>query len=173
MHRARRSGWYSTPHPIADLAKEMPPVYRQLRDITNRLEKHYRDVQDFEFTVQEGTLFMLQTRTGKRTAHAAVKIAVDMVAEGLISKDEAVLRVEPASLEQFLHPIIDPKAKIQVIAKGLPASPGYGIGESGLYPTRLQSTRRKTRSSSLDRRPPLTTFTAWMRQKEFSRRAAA
>jgi pyruvate,orthophosphate dikinase len=117
-----------TPHPIADLQKEMPQVYRQLRDITTKLEKHYRDVQDFEFTVQEGTLFMLQTRTGKRTAHAAVKIAVDMVAEGLISKEEAVLRVEPASLDQLLHPIIDPKAKLQVIAKGLPASPGAASG---------------------------------------------
>ena len=118
-----------TPHPIADLQKEMPQVYRQLHDITTRLEKHYRDVQDFEFTVQEGTLYMLQTRTGKRTAHAAVKIAVDMVAEGLISKEEAVLRVEPASLDQLLHPIIDPKAKIQVIAKGLPASPGAASGK--------------------------------------------
>jgi pyruvate, orthophosphate dikinase len=118
-----------TPHPIVDLEKEMPAVYRQLRDITSRLEKHYRDVQDFEFTVQEGTLYMLQTRTGKRTAHAAVKIAVDMVAEGLISKEEAVLRVEPASLDQLLHPIIDPKAKIDVIAKGLPASPGAASGK--------------------------------------------
>ena len=118
-----------TPHPISDLQKEMPQVYRQLRDITNKLEQHYRDVQDFEFTVQEGTLYMLQTRTGKRTAHAAVKIAVDMVAEGLISKEEAVLRVEPASLDQLLHPIIDPKAKIQVIAKGLPASPGAASGK--------------------------------------------
>jgi pyruvate,orthophosphate dikinase len=118
-----------TPHPIADLEKEMPQVYRQLRDITNRLEKHYRDVQDFEFTVQEGTLYMLQTRTGKRTAHAAVKIAVDMVNEGLITREEAVLRVEPASLDQLLHPIIDPKAKIQVIAKGLPASPGAASGK--------------------------------------------
>ncbi len=118
-----------TPHPIVDLEKEMPEVYRQLRDITSRLEKHYRDVQDFEFTVQEKTLFMLQTRTGKRTAHAAVKIAVDMVAEGLISKEEAVLRVEPASLDQLLHPIIDPKAKIEVIAKGLPASPGAASGK--------------------------------------------
>ncbi len=118
-----------TPHPISDLAKEMPQVYRQLRDITDRLEKHYRDVQDFEFTVQEGTLYMLQTRTGKRTAHAAVKIAVDMVNEGLITKEEAVLRVEPASLDQLLHPIIDPKAKIQVIAKGLPASPGAASGK--------------------------------------------
>ncbi|HYA89086.1 MAG TPA: pyruvate, phosphate dikinase [Nitrospirota bacterium] len=118
-----------TPHPITDLEKEMPQVYNQLRDITTRLEKHYRDVQDFEFTVQEGTLFMLQTRTGKRTAHAAVTIAVDMVAEGLISKEEAVLRVEPASLDQLLHPIIDPKAKIEVIAKGLPASPGAASGK--------------------------------------------
>ncbi len=117
-----------TPHPIADLEKEMPAVYRQLREITDKLEKHYRDVQDFEFTVQENTLYMLQTRTGKRTAHAAVKIAVDMVKEGLISKEEAVLRVEPASLDQLLHPIIDPKAKLTVIAKGLPASPGAASG---------------------------------------------
>jgi pyruvate,orthophosphate dikinase len=118
-----------TPHPIADLQKEMPQVYRQLRDITNKLEQHYRDIQDFEFTVQDGTLYMLQTRTGKRTAHAAVKIAVDMVGEKLISREEAVLRVEPASLDQLLHPIIDPKAKIQVIAKGLPASPGAASGK--------------------------------------------
>jgi len=118
-----------TPHPIVDLEKEMPKVYRQLRDITNKLEKHYRDIQDFEFTVQEGTLYMLQTRTGKRTAHAAVKIAVDMVSEGLINKEEAILRVEPASLDQLLHPVIDPKAKIQVIAKGLPASPGAASGK--------------------------------------------
>jgi len=118
-----------TPHPITDLEKEMPQVYRQLRDITNKLEQHYRDIQDFEFTVQDGTLYMLQTRTGKRTAHAAVKIAVDMVGEKLISQEEAVLRVEPASLDQLLHPIIDPKAKIQVIAKGLPASPGAASGK--------------------------------------------
>ncbi len=118
-----------TPNPISELAKEMPQVYKQLREITNKLEKHYRDVQDFEFTVQDGTLYMLQTRTGKRTAHAAVKIAVDMVGERLISREEAVLRVEPASLDQLLHPIIDPKAKIQVIAKGLPASPGAASGK--------------------------------------------
>ncbi len=118
-----------TPHPIADLKKEMPRVYHQLRDITNKLEQHYRDIQDFEFTVQDGTLYMLQTRTGKRTAHAAVKIAVDMVGEKLISREEAILRVEPASLDQLLHPIIDPKAKLQVIAKGLPASPGAASGK--------------------------------------------
>ncbi|MBI4634476.1 MAG: pyruvate, phosphate dikinase [Deltaproteobacteria bacterium] len=118
-----------TPRPIVNLGKEMPQVYRQLRAITSRLEKHYRDVQDFEFTVQEGTLYMLQTRTGKRTAPAAVKIAVDMVKEGLITKGEAVLRVEPASLDQLLHPVIDPKAKIEVIARGLPASPGAASGK--------------------------------------------
>src|SRR5512142_1239947 len=118
-----------TPHPIADLEKEMPQVYRQLRDITSKLEKHYRDVQDFEFTVQEGTLFMLQTRTGKRTAHAAVKIAVDMVGEGLITREEAVMRVEPASLDQLLHPTIDPGSPRDVIATGLPASPGAATGE--------------------------------------------
>jgi len=118
-----------TPHPIADLDKEMPEVYKQLREITSRLERHYRDIQDFEFTVQEGKLFMLQTRTGKRTAHAAVKIAVDMVQEGLITKEEAVLRVEPASLDQLLHPVIDPKAKVEVIARGLPASPGAASGK--------------------------------------------
>ncbi len=118
-----------TPHPIADLEKEMPEVYRQLREITSKLERHYRDVQDFEFTVQEGKLFMLQTRTGKRTAHAAVKIAVDMVQEGLITREEAVLRVEPASLDQLLHPVIDPKTKVEVIARGLPASPGAASGK--------------------------------------------
>ena len=117
-----------TPRPIADLEREMPEVYRQLRDITSRLERHYRDVQDFEFTIQEGKLFLLQTRTGKRTAQAAVRVAVDMVREGLIGREEAVLRVAPGSLDQLLHPQLDPKAKIRVIANGLPASPGAAVG---------------------------------------------
>ncbi|MBD3163171.1 MAG: pyruvate, phosphate dikinase, partial [Candidatus Eisenbacteria bacterium] len=117
------------PKPIAELEKEMPEVYRQLREITGRLEKHYRDVQDFEFTVEEGTLYMLQTRRGQRTAQAAVKIAVDMVQEGLIRKEEALLRVEPAQLDQLLHPQIDPKAKVTVLAKGLAASPGAAVGK--------------------------------------------
>jgi pyruvate, orthophosphate dikinase len=119
-----------TPHPIIELQKEMPKVYKQLRDITTRLEKHYRDVQDFEFTIENGTLFMLQTRTGKRTAQAAVKIAVDMVKEKVITRDEAILRVEPSQLDQLLHPIIDPKAKKNVIAKGLNASPGAAVGKA-------------------------------------------
>jgi len=117
-----------TPKSITDLSKEMSRVYKQLRDITTKLEKHYRDIQDFEFTIQEGTLYMLQTRTGKRTTAAAVKIAVDMVKEKLINKNEALLRVEPASLDQLLHPRIDPKANITVIAKGLSASPGAASG---------------------------------------------
>lgn len=117
-----------TPRPIKDLAKEMPKVYKQLKDITNKLEKHYKDVQDFEFTVQKNKLYMLQTRTGKRTAHAAVEIAVSMVKEGLITKEEALMRLQPEQIDQLLHPIIDPKAKVEVIAKGLPASPGAAKG---------------------------------------------
>ena len=119
-----------TPQPIDKLDQEMPDVYRQLREITSRLEQHYRDIQDFEFTIQEGKLFLLQTRTGKRTAQAAVKIAVDMMKEGLISAEEAVLRVEPASLDQLLHPRLDPKAKVVVIATGLAASPGAAVGKA-------------------------------------------
>ncbi len=119
-----------TPQPIETLAAAMPDVYRQLHDITKRLERHYRDIQDFEFTIQEGRLFLLQTRTGKRTAQAAVRIAVEMVKEGLISADEAVLRVEPASLDQLLHPRFDPKARTTVVAAGLAASPGAAVGRA-------------------------------------------
>jgi len=117
-----------TPKHISQLAKEMPKAYRELKEITAKLEKHYRDVQDFEFTIQEGKLYMLQTRTGKRTTAAAVKIAVDMVKEKLISKKEALLRVEPASLDQLLHPQIDPQAQPVIIGKGLAASPGAASG---------------------------------------------
>ena len=117
-----------TPQPIAHLEEEMPAVYAQLREITSRLEKHYRDIQDFEFTIQEGKLYLLQTRNGKRTAQAAVRIAVEMVNEGLITEEEAILRVDPASLDQLLHPRLDPKAKVNVIAKGLSASPGAAVG---------------------------------------------
>ena len=117
-----------TPKPIEELAHELPEAYRQFMDICALLEKHYRDVQDVEFTIEHKTLYLLQTRAGKRTAPAAVKIAVDMVREGLITKEEAVLRVEPASLEQLLHPRLDPQARRQVIAKGLAASPGAASG---------------------------------------------
>jgi pyruvate,orthophosphate dikinase len=117
-----------TPVPIKELEKVMPDVYRQLRDITNRLERHYKDVQDFEFTIQEGKLYMLQTRNGKRTGKAAVKIAADMVREGVITPQEALLRVEPEQLNQLLHPVLDESKPLKVIAKGLPASPGAAVG---------------------------------------------
>jgi len=118
-----------TPQPISQLAEEMPPVFKQLKEITARLEKHYRDLQDFEFTVQENELFMLQTRSGKRTVQAAIKIAVDMVKEKLITKEEALMRIQPKQLDQLLHPSIDPSASFEVIAKGLPASPGAASGK--------------------------------------------
>ncbi len=119
-----------TPRPIAELEREMPEVYGQLREITARLERHYRDVQDFEFTVEEGRLFMLQTRRGERTGIAAVRIAADMVEEGLITKREAIERVEPDHLDQVLHPVLDLKErrKYEVLARGLPASPGAAAG---------------------------------------------
>src|SRR5258708_9906563 len=119
-----------TPLDIAQLEQVMPEVYTQLREITSNLEHHYRDVQDFEFTVQEGKLYMLQTRNGKRTGPAAVRIAVDMVGEKLISKEEGVLRVDPQQLDQLLHPVLDTNAKKRLawLAKGLPASPGAAVG---------------------------------------------
>jgi pyruvate,orthophosphate dikinase len=120
-----------TPKPIDELGTLMPDVYNQLVEITSNLERHYRDVQDFEFTIQEGKLYMLQTRNGKRTGPAAVKIAVDMVNEGLISKKEAVLRVDPQQLDQLLHPIIVPSSRkdLEKLAVGLPASPGAAVGK--------------------------------------------
>ena len=117
-----------TPEPIEQLSHEMPEVYQQLVAIYQRLERHYKDMLDLEFTVQEGKLFMLQTRVGKRTAVAALRIATEMVEEGLIDDKTAVLRVEPEQLEQLLHPMVDPNAKVQTIAKGLPASPGAAVG---------------------------------------------
>lgn len=108
----------------------MPDVFNQLNDVRLLLEKHYRDMQDIEFTVQQGKLYMLQTRSGKRTAAAALKIAVDMVSEGLISKEEAILRVDPTALDQLLHPTLDPNAPQTIIAKGLPASPGAASGRA-------------------------------------------
>jgi pyruvate,orthophosphate dikinase len=107
----------------------MPSTFVELQQTFDLLERHYRDMQDMEFTIQEGKLWMLQTRTGKRTAKAALRIAVDMSGEGLISKAEAVLRIDPASLDQLLHPTLDPEAKREVIATGLPASPGAASGE--------------------------------------------
>ena len=120
-----------TPQPIAELAKEMPKSYDELEAIRQKLEQHYTDMQDVEFTIERGTLFMLQTRTGKRTAAAAVKCAVDMTNEGLIDKETAVMRVEPAQLDQLLHPMFDLDAKkdAKQLAKGLNASPGAAVGK--------------------------------------------
>ncbi len=120
-----------TPQPIRELEQVMPKAYKQLRDITTRLEKHYRDIQDFEFTIQDERLYMLQTRSGKRTGHAAVVIATDLVAERLITQKEAVLLVDPDSLSQLLAPGFDPDEwkKIPVATKGLPASPGAASGQ--------------------------------------------
>ena len=119
-----------TPQPIDVMSQDLPAVYEQFQEIAQRLEKHYREMQDLEFTVENGRLYMLQTRTGKRSAPAAVQIAVDMVVEGLISEEEAVSRVEPDQIEQLLHRRIDPSADVEVIASGLNASPGAATGKA-------------------------------------------
>ncbi|MFP4386645.1 MAG: pyruvate, phosphate dikinase, partial [Alphaproteobacteria bacterium] len=113
---------------LPSMEETMPEVFAQLDDLRSKLEVHYRDMQDIEFTVQQGKLFMLQTRTGKRTAVAALKIAVDMVQEGLIAENEALLRIDPHSLEQLLHPRLDPDASRELLCRGLPASPGAASG---------------------------------------------
>src|SRR5258706_13678615 len=104
-------------------------VFAEFKAVVEQLERHYRDMQDIEFTVERGRLYMLQTRNGKRTAKAALKVAVDLATEGLISKEEAIMRIEPSSLDQLLHPTIDPSADREVIASGLPASPGAATGK--------------------------------------------
>jgi pyruvate, orthophosphate dikinase len=119
-----------TPVHISELEKIMPNVYNQLRDITTRLEQHYKDMQDFEFTIQDGKLYMLQTRNGKRTGRAAVRVAIQMVEEGLIDENEAIFRVDPNQLYDFLVPTLDEKSsKVEVLATGLPASPGAAVGQ--------------------------------------------
>ncbi|MCX6798610.1 MAG: pyruvate, phosphate dikinase [Candidatus Diapherotrites archaeon] len=120
-----------TPKPIDELGKLLPAVYKQLLNVYGLLEKHYKDLQDFEFTIENNKLYLLQTRSGKRTAHAAMKIAVDMEKEGLVTKEQAVMMVKPDQLNQLLHEQLDPVAKkeAQVVAKGLPASPGAAVGK--------------------------------------------
>lgn len=118
-----------TPMRIEELRKRLPKAYKELYVIYKKLEKHYKDMLDIEFTVQEGKLYMLQTRVGKRTAAAALRIAIDMVKEKLIDKKTAILRIDPQQLDQLLHPMIDPKSQVKVIAKGLPASPGAAVGK--------------------------------------------
>lgn len=118
-----------TPQKISEMKEVMPEMYEQLLKVQRILENHYRDMQDMEFTIESGQLFMLQTRNGKRTARAAIKIAVDMVDEGLITKEEALKRIDPNQLNAILHPFIDPKAKKTLLARGLPASPGAAVGK--------------------------------------------
>jgi pyruvate, orthophosphate dikinase len=131
-----------TPQPISQLQEELPAVYEQFRNIVELLEKHYRDMQDVEFTIERGRLFMLQTRTGKRTGAASVLVAVDMVHEGLIDKATAVRRVTPEQLDQLLHPTVDPDADAKVVAKGLPASPGAAQGKVVFDPDEAEELAR-------------------------------
>jgi pyruvate,orthophosphate dikinase len=132
-----------TPQPISQLQEELPAVYEQFKNIVELLEKHYHDMQDVEFTIERGKLFMLQTRTGKRTGAAAVRVAVDMAHEGLIDKATAVRRVTPEQLDQLLHPTVDPDADAKVVAKGLPASPGAAQGKVVFDPDEAEELARE------------------------------
>ena len=141
-----------TPLPVEALQEQQPDVYAELFKTQALLETHYRDMQDLEFTVQEGRFYMLQTRSGKRTGRAAVKIAVDMVGEGLIEEAEALMRVSPEHVEAFLHPTVDPKAKQDIVATGLPASPGGATGEIVFSAEEAEEVSAKGRSVILVRR---------------------
>jgi pyruvate,orthophosphate dikinase len=132
-----------TPNPISELKKELPEVYKEFASIADLLERHYRDMQDVEFTIERGKLWMLQTRTAKRTGAAAVRIAVDMVHEKVIDKATAVLRVTPDQLDQLLHPTVDPKSKVTVLATGLPASPGAAQGQVVFSPDEAEEMARE------------------------------
>src|SRR5215217_5699126 len=140
-----------TPNPINQLKKELPEVYDQFASITDLLEKHYGDMQDCEFTIERGKLWMLQTRTGKRSGAAAVRVAVEMVYENLIEKDTAVKRVTPEQLDQLLHPTVDPKTNATVLATGLPASPGAAQGQVVFSPDEAEELAREGRQVVLVR----------------------
>jgi pyruvate,orthophosphate dikinase len=128
-----------TPKSIKDLRKDMPEVYKELEELRHTLENHYREVQDFEFTIERGKLYCLQTRNGKMNAAALIKTSIDMVNEGLITEEEAILRIQPDMLAQLLHPRLDPKAKVRVLATGLPASPGAASGKMVFDADRAES----------------------------------
>jgi pyruvate, orthophosphate dikinase len=132
-----------TPSPIAHLAKDMPEVFETLTGIYKKLESHFKDMQDIEFTVQESQLYILQTRSGKRTAAAAIRVAVDMVNEGLISKQEAILRIPATQVDQIFHPMVDPLAKVEVLGKGLGASPGAATGKVVFTPEHAMELSKK------------------------------
>ena len=135
-----------TPEPIEAMREKLPTAFDQLVETLERLEAHYRDLQDIEFTVEEGRLYLLQTRTGKRTAAAALRVAVEMVEEGLISRDEAVARIDPAQLDQLLHPMIDPNADVEVATRGLNASPERPRARSSSTPIPPKSAARRGRT---------------------------
>ena len=141
-----------TPEPIAAMQERFPAAHGQLLETTARLEEHYREMQDIEFTIEEGALYLLQTRTGKRTAAAALRIAVDMVAEGLLTQEEAVARIDPGQLDQLLHPMIDPGAEYEVAARGLNASPGAATGRIVLDADRAQELGKSGEAVVLVRR---------------------
>ena len=152
----------------------MPGVYNQLREIADRLENHYRDMQDMEFTVEHGKLWMLQTRSGKRTGRAAIRVAVDLVHEGLIAREEAVNRVTADRLEELLHPIVMAGPSDEVIATGLPASPG---GASGVVVFDADEAEQMAAAGTavvlVRTRPALTTSMGWWQPRRSSPAAAA
>ena len=141
-----------TPFSIEEIRERTPELYNQLMNIAALLEKHYRDMQDFEFTVENGKLWMLQTRTGKRTAQAAVKIALDLLREGIISTEELVMRVEPTQLDQLLHKHIDPQSKVEVLVRGIAASPGAAVGKAVFDTNRAAELGKSGQSVILIRR---------------------
>ena len=141
-----------TPLPIAALKEKLPHTYQELERVARTLERHFRDVQDMEFTVERGVLYMLQTRRGQRSGHAAVRIACDMVDEGLISEEEAVARIPPNDLNQLLHPTIDPSSKLDLLTTGLPASPGAACGTAVFDADRAEKMGRAGQSAILVRR---------------------
>ena len=141
-----------TPFQIEEIHERFPELYAQLEKIADNLENHYKDMQDFEFTVENGKLWMLQTRTGKRTAQAAIKIAIDLVNDGLISEEEAILRVEPSQLDQLLHKHIDPAAKVNPVVRGIAASPGAAIGKATFDTNRAADLGKKGEKVILVRR---------------------
>src|SRR5207237_4474326 len=136
------------------MQKALPQAFKELTRIYGLLERHYRDMQDLEFTVERGKLWMLQTRSGKRTAKAALRIAVELADEGLITREEAVAQVDPAALDQLLHPTIDPAAERKVIATGLPASPGAAAGEIVFSADAAETLRTQERRVILVRHEP-------------------
>jgi pyruvate,orthophosphate dikinase len=141
-----------TPLPIAALREKLPHTYQELERVARTLERHFRDVQDMEFTIERGVLYMLQTRRGQRSGHAAVRIACDMVDEGLISEEEAVARIPPNDLNQLLHPTIDPESKLDLLTTGLPASPGAACGTAVFDADRAERMGRSGQSAILVRR---------------------